>query len=103
MRKAKPQQDAKIKNTEHIVRRTKWMRGTITVRSMIDRYPAGDKVTYSMSVSRRGKVIGHTKSGKEIRERTEILELNTFVKGQENIMEERTRYFQSLPEEMETK
>ncbi|MHA1786736.1 MAG: hypothetical protein ACTSWU_00875 [Candidatus Thorarchaeota archaeon] len=49
--------DKKIKNRLHKVYREKWNRGFITVHTYVDIYPAGNIVTYTMSVTRYGEVI----------------------------------------------
>jgi hypothetical protein len=100
MKKPKSRQDPKIKNRVHQTTKFEWARGAITIHAMVDKYPAGNFVTYSMSVGRRRKEIRRTKSGKPIFDRAEVIERNTYAMAHSDRMMARVEYFQSLPKEM---
>ena len=100
MKKAKTYKDPKIPNREYQITPFVWARGTITIKAMIDKYPAGSTVTYSMTVSRHRVQIGQTKSGRPIFAKAEVVEKNTYAMAHSDAMMARVEYFQSLPKEM---
>ena len=82
--------------------RIKWAGGVITVRAMIDQYPAGNKVTYVLSVRKGGKVLKVVKDRKgndvEIRSKVELIERNTYADCHSKTMMTRIDEFRAIPE-----
>lgn len=85
MAKERIRKDKKIKNRVHKNYKFKWARGTINIHAIVDLYPAGNIVTYRMSVVRFG----------------EVIEKLSFSDNNSSHMMERIEYYKSLPKEFE--
>ncbi|MHA1288806.1 MAG: hypothetical protein ACTSPB_15540 [Candidatus Thorarchaeota archaeon] len=81
MTEERVRKDRVLKNRVHKNYIFPWERGTINIHAIVDMYPAGNIVTYRMTVKRHG----------------EIIEKNSFASSDSESMMNRIKYFQNLP------